>query len=60
LSRPVFAYPNAYPIDGEWAEMHLGRNHGIEKEALSPMPFNYEPEGRQFESVRAHHHPENQ
>jgi hypothetical protein len=51
-----FAYPNAYPIVGERAE--IGRVSGgglIEKEALSPKPFAYELGGRRFESCRAHH-----
>jgi hypothetical protein len=50
------SYPNAYPIDAERAKKgHVSRSRVIENIALRPMPFTYEPEGREFESLRAHH-----
>jgi hypothetical protein len=33
----------------------LSRFGAIEKKAPSPNPFAYEPEGRVFESLQAHH-----
>ena len=52
----VFAYLNAYPNDGEYAEMrYLCRRRSIENTRCAQRMLASGAKGRKFESYRAHH-----
>ena len=50
-------YPNAYPIDADRAEVSPRIRRQLTEKTGRVLPtFAYEPEGRMFESCRAHHY----